>query len=240
MYEIDISVFSDTPRCIPLISLNAKGATFSCGPATFFDTTVIGNPRILYPWPYGYHDSNRIVFKNTNVGTRSVDYFCVGDPNSTARDRTFTIVNLNPPFSFDRSVSLSYPCWGYYGPSVRVSFEPTLSGRYVDTVYLVDPFSNDSIHLYLNGDAFEAGVADEVVPQLKLFPNPCDRSLTLELPNEEPATLEICSPLGVKVYSSHVGGGRLTVDCYGVPEGIYVASVSRGKSRFTRMFVVRH
>ncbi len=63
-------------------------------------------------------------------------------------------------------------------------FHPTHSGHYIDTAKLLDSLTKDTISVVLIGNAYDAGVSSVPEPQVKLFPNPCDWELQIDIPSE--------------------------------------------------------
>lgn len=231
--DVTITLESDTPTCYnyaPWIfmqdSKKTVGAAYGIG-AVFYDPSIIGHPK----WT-----RDTLIFSSLRVGdSTSIGLTVYFD--SFAVFRSFQASDVQPPFYIFDTIPMSYGCVGNSG---RVWFRPSKAGTYTDRAYLVDPLTKDTVQLLLIGTSYAAGVSEEAARPLKLYPNPCDRTLTIERPDAEPVRVEIQNLLGEQVYSSRVMDTEASVDCAGLQDGVYVVSVTTGNARVTRKVVVAH
>lgn len=236
---ITITIKSDTFGCLcwPCM-VNAEGDS---GRWAYNHWTALGvfyNPNIVGKLKApGTLDFGRVAVGHRDSLRYSITLWT---PDSLAIYRTFQPVRISLPFAIfaiNDTPGLSYTCTTSFSYAY---FEPTKIGHYIDTAYLLDPLTNDSIPLVLIGNAYDAGVAEDAAPQVKLFPNPCDQTLNVWLASEGISAVEIRNLLGEKVYSSRRSASELSVDCSSLPAGIYFARISTSRGAVQRQLVIAH
>jgi hypothetical protein len=234
--SLRISVFSPVPRsfCGPGFvwayygdfgEIAFYGQGYDIG-AVCYDTNTVRHAR-LFP------DTIRFYCHSGDSLTEPFDAYT----DALDRYRAFEILeSVALPFEIQDSVPLSYQCISFLS---YCKFHPTKPGHYIDTALILDPLTNDTIPLVLIGDAYDASVSEEAAQPLKLYPNPCDRTLTLELPDDQPAEIEIRNLLGETVFSRLLRNEE-SIDCSGLAEGDYFAWVSCNGTLSTRKLIVAH
>jgi hypothetical protein len=143
--------------------------------------------------------------------------------DSLAQFREIVLLSVNPPFGLDDSIDMTYPCISYSDLGT-CSFHPTAPGHYIDTAKLLDPLTNDTISVVLIGDAYDAGVSTVPEPKVKLFPNPCDRELQIDIPSDA-SQIKIYNLFGECVYTSKLQSSGGSIDCSDFPAGVYFVSI---------------
>jgi hypothetical protein len=180
----------------------------------FYDPNIIG--KISGPDSLYFGSISDDTSANDHLGLRN---------DSLAAYRPIKVLSVDKPFSLDDAIEILYPCQYYYNYTPNCSFHPTAPGHYVDTAKLLDPLTNDTISVVLIGDAYDAGVNSVPEPQIKLFPNPCDRELNIDIPSEEVSQIKIYNLFGECVFSSKLQSGEATIDCSHLLSGIYFVSI---------------
>lgn len=247
--EVQITIKSDTSECYPYWAPEGISATcskppyeftFFLGPVVFYDPKILGHGRVAeHGYPH-WIPLDTLVFVNIALGDSETGYFGVG-LDSLCIPRSFRAINVREPFRMMDTVALIYPCESsVIDRSTSVLFRPTVSGRFVDTIFLLDPLTNDSIPLILIGNAYVAGVENVAAPQFRMFPNPCDRQLNIWLSGEEASAVEIWNVMGEKVYTSHAVNSELAVDCSLLPAGVYIAEVRMRDRSYRQQLIVAH
>ena len=234
--NVQIWIKSDTPECYPwqLLGLtevgnSSVGAYYSFGPVVFYDPKIIGHAKAP--------DSLSFVNTSVNDSTRSSFYVVL---DSLGQYRAFKALNVTPPFRID-SVSLQYPCISYGSNSNIAWFSPTKPGHYIDTAYLLDPLTNDSLPLILIGNAIAAGVAESTSdePAMQVYPNPCDQFANIVLPSEGLEQVEIRNALGAVVQTYRNVNSDLMLDVSALQGGIYfIAARSEGAIVMKKLIVI--
>jgi len=91
----------------------------------------------------------------------------------------------------------------------------------------------------LSGSFVNLRVTNTPVPQVDIYPNPCDRELRLEIPDGETLQIEIYNLFGECVYHSTLENSA-TVDCSHLPPSIYFASINGFSTHYQSSFIVAH
>src|SRR5581483_1877297 len=157
-----------------------------------YDPNIIG--KLLYP--------DSLIFSSTRSGSSTNVLFRIVN-DSLARYRQIKVLSVHQPFSVDDTVEMMYPCEDFDNKPDNCYFHPTKPGHYVDTAKLLDELTNDTISVVLIGDAYDAGVSKVSTPDIKIYPDPCDREFQIEMPAEGHSKIEIWNLYGARVYSSH-------------------------------------
>jgi len=232
-----IVIKSDSPRCY--------GPT-GVGIYAHYDSNGVYAGDPYYFLPGVFYDSNvigKLVFSDSlYCGSVPIDSMAKVRLNivndSLAQYRQIKVLSVDEPFSLDDTIEMMYPCEDNY--SSNCYFHPTKPGHYVDTAKLLDSLTNDTISVVLIGDAYDAGVSDVPAPQVKLYPNPCDRELQIEAASQEVMQIEIYNLFGECVYSSNTQGADAAIDCSHFPAGVYFVSIDELTSHQTQKLIVAH
>ena len=133
------------------------------------------------------------------------------------------------PFKFGPKYAGSSYDWG---PSTM--YEGYVSDHVnISSTFLPPDSELDQTYASINRNTGHIG-------NVTLYPTPCDRSLTLGLPTNEPADIEIRNLLGKIVHRLRVVSDESSIDCSGWPEGVYFVSVNVNSSHLIRKLIVAH
>ena len=229
--DLDIVVKSDTPRClIPLdliiriTEVQDQNLALYIFQGVFFDPRIIG--KIVAP--------DSLSFGSVHTDSMARNRLEIIN-HSNGVYRQVKVLSVNAPFSLDDTIEMMYRCEENYTPNCY--FKPTKPGHYVDTTKLLDELTKDTISIILIGDSYDAGVSDIHEPEVKFYPNPCDRQLRIESLSE-PSGIEIRNLFGERVYHSNLSDA--TVDCSQLINGLYFVLIQSGNSRVTKKLIVAH
>jgi hypothetical protein len=225
--NVQITIESDISECyncnpcgITAIEVgnSSVGFFYSFGPVVFYDPHITGHAK-AYSFQLPYSDT--INFGNTMVGDSVRSQFQLA-LDSLGQYRAFKAINAEPPFRTTDSIPMGYSC-SQFSTSSFVWFVPTQPGLYIDTVYFLDPLTQDSIPLVLTGNAYDADVAESTSDEsaMQVYPNPCDRFANIVLPSQTLEQVEIRNALGATIQSFHGMNSDFTLDASSLPDGIY-------------------
>ena len=239
--DVRVDIESDTPTCIasgPWLfmgqdSNSSIGAVYGFGPVVFYDPHVIGHAN------RGHETMNFGAVKLNDSG--SLRTFISFD--SLAVYRNFAPKNVHPPFYITDTVPMHYPCdVANAGLYTSAWFRPINEGHYIDTAYLLDPLTNDSLPLILIGDCVTADASTSAFVKLPLqvYPTPCNQVANIALDGEALDELDIRNSLGITVRSYRNVNSDITVDAESLPDGIYFLHACSNRGMLVGRLVVVH
>jgi hypothetical protein len=244
---ITITVSDSTVCYLPTDGICSSGSQdlngcFLVCRGLFFDPKSVDHATAHPVTSLWSDQSDSVNFGSVGVFSSATKYFVILTGKLSAY-RTFDVIRQRSPFQILDTIPLSYGCLTDFGGvdiPTPVSFDPIKPGHFVDTVLLLDPLTNDTIPLVLIGDAVDADVSETPDQALKLYPNPSDRNLSIQLPEDEVADIEIRNLLGERIYSSRMLSNEASIDCSTLPNGVYVALISTVNARISRKVVISH
>ena len=241
---VQITIMSDTPECYPYWGVTASevgngavGSFYSFNPLVFYDPKIIGHAKTYSKYLLS---SDSVSFDNISVNNSLSSYFAVL-LDSLGQYRTFRVLNLRPPFRID-SIFLQYPCNNNSGQT-QVWFSPTKPGHYIDTVYIVDQLTNDSLPLILIGEGVAASVGNiaEEASRIAISPNPCDKHCTLSMNGGQIEHVIVRNILGECVLNiPSLQNEELTISTASFSDGIYFIEVRTNESVYQERVIVAH
>lgn len=197
--------------------------------ASVYDPNIVG--KFLY--------SDTLNFRTVSVGKIDTLSFELEADSIGMAYRNLAVHEVRTPFY---SVDTIYPNFCAGGVNTTVRFAPSSPDHYIDTVYLLDPLTNDSLPLILIGDGVAPDVvnrAPEEVP-MQVYPNPCNQFANIVLPSQALEQVEIRNALGDVVRSYQGVNSDFTLDASRLPDGIYFIEVRAKGAVITKKLVVIH
>jgi hypothetical protein len=247
--NVQITIKSDTPECYPgcyqgygimasEVSNSSMSFFYSFGPVVFYDPHIIGHAKI-----YSNHfpSSDSVSFYNTPVNDSAWSSFHVV-LDSLGQYRKFRVLHVSPPFRID-SIFLQYPCSYNSSDPNTVWFSPPKPGHYIDTVYILDPLTNDSLPLILIGEGVAASVSNSLVEasRVAISPNPCDKHCTLSMSGGQIEHVIVRNLLGESVLDiPSMRNEDFTLSTAGLPNGIYFIEVRSNENVYRERVIVAH
>ncbi len=126
-----------------------------------------------------------------------------------------------------------------YSPNTGASCEDSIRYTFYDSKNV-----NDSVSIVIKYQASDVfSVKEEQLPIGKVYPNPANNVLFVELNSQDYAgyTLEVYNLLGAKVRSTAINSNRVQLNVADLHAGIYLCTVSKnGTAVETRKIVVKH
>lgn len=175
--------------------------------------------------------SAKVNFNNSWLGNKTNSLSLVKDLYS----------NGKIDISFTRKDQQNQTGYGDIG-ELEVVLEDNISGK--DTIYKLINFSISDVKVISNNESEIAvnlgndsvvvgglaGIWEEVIQdRVKLFPNPTNNFLSIELPSNEAYDITIFNSIGLLVYASkHTAQTtKLTMDLRQLPAGVYMLEVKK-------------
>jgi photosystem II stability/assembly factor-like uncharacterized protein len=172
--------------------------------------------------------SAKVDFSNSWIGDKSNSLSLEKDLYSNGRiDLVFT-----------RKDKQNISGFGNIG-ELEVVLEDNISGK--DTIYKTINFTITDVKVISNTETDVAvnlghdsvvvqglaGIVEEVIQdKVKLYPNPTNNQITIELPSNDTYTISIYNSIGVSIFSTkHSNLSQKTIDVSTLPTGVYMLEV---------------
>lgn len=128
------------------------------------------------------------------------------------------------------------------GTTAFVRTVPSNTGLYLYSISAVDNAGNESPRsplLTVPSVAPFASQSNTVMSEeTKIFPNPTNGLLFLDLPNDKSSTIEVRDMAGMLIKKDHYQGSQITIDLNDVQKGTYLLNIKQGSSIETKRILV--
>lgn len=234
-----------TPFTSPTITIN--GNTSICVGSA--DTLTANGNVTSYNWVSGPTTSVNIVTPTVTT-TYSVSGTNLGCPSNMAAF-TVTVNNLpsvtantsntiicGPPFQGTATLTASGAStytWNTSANGSSIAVSPSVTTSYTVTGTDANGCSNSSVITQSVSTCTGIDGSKSITTQVKLYPNPNNGLVTIELPFE--AKLEIINMLGQTVYSENISGGKHEINMNTQQNGVYFVKLSSSQGEVVNKII---
>jgi hypothetical protein len=181
-----------------------------------------------------------LVFVNTGTSEQTIN---VNMPNFGYGNRFYwhslTGGTDNGEFSLKVFVNGTGPAYSSGGPSNPADIKPYSST--IDTgVKFTSPARSVQYVLIENGNTVITGNEVDITSEIKIFPNPADNRIQIELPSGDFTAVVIIDSKGDRVFENSLGQAQTHIDIRTkLPAGLYSVQIYKGKKVFLKKIILR-
>ena len=190
-----------------------------------------------------------VVVGNFNPGPCSVSLLMVQDSFNLLLWHVWPLVGGTAPFTYSwhfgdgNTSNLAYPTHNYAQPGHYlicqiITDANNCSSTTCDSTYKLFPQGGNMQYLVVESSA--AGISENSISEISVFPNPANDVIEVSFPEWEKGTLTITDMTGREVHAQSMNANNTKVNLADVPAGCYTLSIkTETRTGHSRIMVVR-
>ena len=215
------AITSQTITCAtPNIPLNGSGvSTYTWSGPGIVSGSNTANPSVNIPGTYSLVGSTSGC--NSNTVTVIVSSNTIAPTLSVSTSNSLI---CGPPFQGTATINASGAStytWNTSATTVSISVSPSTTTQYTVTGTAANGCTNTAVFTQSVSTCAGMSTALNDRPELLVFPNPTNGSVTVKVPSALEGSIEVYNAIGERIYKTDIKEEQLTIDLSQQADGIY-------------------